>query len=735
MGSIVVEEGAMRWMRSVCLAIALSFGVATASAVGAERESGPTPPRVSFLDGDVSFWRPGADDWAPAQRNTPLAPDDGLYTGDNGNLELQVGAAAFVRAGSGTDIGLTSLENGVQQYRVTAGHVAVDAQRMTKDQAIEIDTPQGAFTMDRPGYYRIDVDDQRTTFVTRRGGRASVVPATGGEQDIAADSQVTLEGTDNPQLATARAPEADEWDRWNLDRGRARPEKARSAQYVPPDVAGADELDDAGDWREEPQYGHVWVPHGVPAGWVPYSAGHWVWDPYYGWTWIDDAPWGWAPFHYGRWVYVNNYWGWAPGPVVVAPAYSPALVAFYSGPGVSVSVGVPFVSWVALSWGEPVIPWWGPVGFSGHCWWGGWGGPRVVNNVVINRNTYVNVRNVNVFRNARYDRAIVGVREHDFGRGGRGERVHFDRAAARNFRPVHGRLGVQPTSASLVPREGRGHRPPEQVHSRPVVATRQPQDMSRHYRAAGLNAPTAAPPTRVVRENRGQHGGARAEAGARPGDSGAGRFEARPHGNVERGDRQPPPVPHAEHRPGRDARPEEAHGGNRGGQPRPPAVAQPTPGGSPPARQHDRAQQPDAPRGHHGNGQVDAQREPRAPHGGAIERDDQAAPAARPAPPPHGGGSHGGNVREQPGGHYEQQAPRGHAAGAPRGGGGGREGATGAPGGQPGSGHGGGHHGGEAGDGGGQGGGGGHGGVGNPGGGGAGGPSARRERRAHGRDA
>jgi len=732
----------MRWMRSTCLAILLSIGFVTASAVAADRESGPTPPRLSFLDGDVSFWRPGADDWAPAQRNTPLSPDDALYTGDNGNLELQVGPAAFVRAGSGTDLGLTSVENGLQQYRVTGGHVAVDAQRMPKGEAIELDTPQGAFTIDQPGYYRVDVDDQRTTFVTRRGGRASVVPASGDEQDVAPDSQVTLEGTDNAKLAAGRAPEADEWDRWNLDRGHARPEKPRSAQYVPADVAGADELDEAGDWREEPEYGHVWVPHGVPAGWVPYSTGHWVWDPYYGWTWIDDAPWGWAPFHYGRWVYVNNYWGWAPGPAVVAPAYSPALVAFYSGPGVTVSVGVPFVSWVALSWGEPVIPWWGPVGFSGHCWWGGWGGPRVVNNVVINRNTYVNVRNVNVFRNAQYDRAIVGVREHDFGRGGRGERVHFDRAAAKNFRPVHGRLGVQPTSASLVPREGRGHRPPEQMHSRPVVATRQPQDMSRHYRAAGLNAPAAPPPTRVVNENRARHGGNRADAGARQGHPGAGQPEARPHGNVvER--RQPPPVPRAAHEPGRGGRPEQAHGGGRGGQPHPPAVSQPAAENPPAVRQHERAQQPDAPRARHGNRGAEAQNEPRKPHGADVEppphgrhggeRNEQAAPAARPAPPPHGGTSRGGNGREQPGGRYEQQAPRGQASGAPRGGG--RESAgTGA---QPAPGHGGGRHGGGGGPGVGPGGapeGGGHG-AGNPGGGGAGGPSSRREHRGHGRDA
>jgi hypothetical protein len=345
---------------------------------------------------------------------------------------------------------------------------------------------------------------------------------------------------------------------------------------------------------------------------------------------------------------VNNYWGWAPGPAVVAPVYSPALVAFYSGPGVTVSVGVPFVSWVALSWGEPVIPWWGPVGFSGHCWWGGWGGPRVVNNVVINRNTYVNVRNVNVFRNARYDRAIVGVREHDFGRGSRGERVHFDRAAAKQL--PSGPRATRRAADVGEPRAARraGHRPPEQVHSRPVVATRQPQDMSRHYRAAGLNAPAAAPPTRVVNENRARHGGNHADAGTRQGGRGAGQFEARPHGNVVE-HQQPPPVPRAAHgsgeQPGggRGGRPEQAHGGGRAGQPHPPAASQPAAETPPPVRQHQRAHQPDVPRGRHGNAGLEAQGEPPTrrsgdaeppPHGRqGGERNEQAAPAARPAPP------------------------------------------------------------------------------------------------------
>src|SRR5262245_45679435 len=32
-----------------------------------------TPVRLSYTYGDVSFWRPGADDWTSVQINTPLA--------------------------------------------------------------------------------------------------------------------------------------------------------------------------------------------------------------------------------------------------------------------------------------------------------------------------------------------------------------------------------------------------------------------------------------------------------------------------------------------------------------------------------------------------------------------------------------------------------------------------------------------------------------------------------------
>src|SRR5437868_7714756 len=72
------------------LAVVAMFGAALhAWAEDPSSSIGRTPPRISLIEGEVSFWRPGAEDWAPAQVNTPLAPGDDLYTGHGGNLELQ----------------------------------------------------------------------------------------------------------------------------------------------------------------------------------------------------------------------------------------------------------------------------------------------------------------------------------------------------------------------------------------------------------------------------------------------------------------------------------------------------------------------------------------------------------------------------------------------------------------------------------------------------------------------
>jgi hypothetical protein len=507
-------------IRVVLMAIGILVAAAGAARAKDVRNES-TPPRLAFIDGDVSFWRPGAEDWIQAQVNTALAPGDSIFAGDGANLELQIGPRAFVRAGDNTEIGLESLEPDYMQFRVTGGHAAFDFRRLQKGQVVEVDTPNGAYTIDGPGYYRVDVDQGTSDFSTRRGSAATVISAGGQSASVRENQQLVLEGTETAQMALNAAPEPDEWDRWNYERTSQYGEAPRSAQYVSPDVAGVDDLDRYGDWRETPHYGHIWVPRDVSSEWAPYSTGRWVYDPYYEWTWVDQAPWGWAPYHYGRWVNTGGFWGWAPGPVVVAPVYSPALVAFVGVPaaGLSVGISVPFVSWVALGFGEPVIPWWGGPRFAGTASWGGWGGPRIVNNVVVSNTTIVNVRNINTFTNVSVNNAVVAVNRDRFGRG-QGQHVRIARDRAQLLQPVRGGLRVKPVAASLVPSETRGRRPPENLRARAVVATRQPRDAAKQLERRGLHvAPAVAirPPPRIVSPRRGVQGiaGERAAPGQR----------------------------------------------------------------------------------------------------------------------------------------------------------------------------------------------------------------------------
>ena len=457
-----------------------------------------TPARISYIDGQVSFWRPGSAEWTPARVNMPLAPGDSLYTGPNSNVEVQIGPRAFLRAAEETQVGLDNQEPGFVQFRVTAGHASIDLRELGRDQTVELDTPNAAFTIERTGYYVADVTEDTTTFETRRGGRATMTPAGGVAGTVGARQQVVITGTDGQQVQVGPTPEPTRWDRWNNQRTDALV-NSPSARYVAPDVYGTAELDRHGSWRTVESYGSVWVPRAVVTGWTPYSTGRWIWDPRFGWTWLDDAPWGWAPYHYGRWVHASGVWGWAPGPIVTRPVYAPALVVFLGG-GVRLSIGAP-LAWAPLAWGEPIIPWWGRPGYIGRPSWDGWGGPRVVNNVVVTNTTIVNVTNITVYRNVSGvsgASAVVSLPADRFGRGD-ARPSRLSQADVQQLQPVRGELAVKPVAASLAPSSGAAIKPPEKIHARAVVATRPPRDFTPALKAEGLAAPAVVTPPAAPR--------------------------------------------------------------------------------------------------------------------------------------------------------------------------------------------------------------------------------------------
>jgi len=451
-----------------------------------------TPLRLSYVEGEVSFWRFGAEDWAEARPNIPLAAGDELYVGRRGSIELQVGNRAFVRADDETQLSLLSQTGDFLQFRVTTGRVSFDLRTLPPGLTVEVSTPNAVFTIERSGYYRVDVDGD-VHFITRRGGRAVMVPAGGQPMNIYPSEEIVVRGNEVARAETYVAPEPDRWDRWNYERTDSMLDSF-SERYLPPGVAGAYDLDHYGRWRVVADYGPVWVPDVVSPGWVPYSSGRWIWDPYYEWTWIDDAPWGWAPFHYGRWVFLGGYWAWVPGPVISVAWYAPALVAFYdigSSLSVSFGFGTPGLAWVSLGWGEPLVPWWGRPGFIGRPWWGGWGGPRVINNVVVRPTTIINITNI-TYVNSRVNNAVVGAHRERFAKGSwRDAPLRLTHTTQTQLQPVRGALPVKPEPASLIAGSPRSVRPPEAMLKRPVVVKRAPSEPKLPW--VGATAPRPDP--------------------------------------------------------------------------------------------------------------------------------------------------------------------------------------------------------------------------------------------------
>jgi hypothetical protein len=320
-----------RWTIAFSLAALLSITVSERLAAQDQPDQDDPPTRVarlSYLQGAVSFQPAGESDWVDAVLNRPMTTGDQLWTDRDSRAELGLGTT-IIDLSSNTGVSLLNLDNDTIQVQLSSGVIEVRVRRMRRDDDIEIDTPNQAFTINEAGRYRIEASpDGSYTVVSVFDGEGAST-GNGSTYTIYGGQRVTLEGTDQLNAQTEDIYGPDDFDNWAYNRYQ-RYENSMSARYVSDEMVGYADLDSSGDWQPAMGYGTVWFPH-VAAGWAPYHEGHWAWVDPWGWTWVDDAPWGYAPFHYGRWVSVGGRWGWIPGPREVAPVYAPALVVFIGG--------------------------------------------------------------------------------------------------------------------------------------------------------------------------------------------------------------------------------------------------------------------------------------------------------------------------------------------------------------------------------------------------------------------
>src|SRR6185369_1695687 len=126
--------------------------------------------RLAYITGGASFSPGGERDWGRATLNRPLVTGDRLWVERGARAELQLGAAA-VRVGGETSITLLNLDDRVAQVQLSQGVLNIRVRRLDRGQVFEVDTPNLAFSIRRPGSYRIEVDpqDDVTTVSVRSG--------------------------------------------------------------------------------------------------------------------------------------------------------------------------------------------------------------------------------------------------------------------------------------------------------------------------------------------------------------------------------------------------------------------------------------------------------------------------------------------------------------------------------------------------------------------------------------
>jgi hypothetical protein len=310
--------------------------------------------QLSLVSGKIDLRLSSGSAWADAELNQPIFAGEALRTDARARGEIRVGAYT-IGLSNDTEIEIASLRDGVTQIQLSRGRIGVHLRRAGEKEIVEIDIPQGGVWLRAPGRYDIEVGDGEGPLrVAVFDGTAQYAGA-GGDRRIEAGQVALLTASEATAAASMGPVAADDFVAWCRDHDYDETRLA-APYFVSRYMTGYAELDSAGMWKINAQYGPVWFPT-QSEDWAPYRFGHWSWIASWGWTWLDDQPWAFAPSHYGRWALIDEHWAWVPGNYVVRPLYAPAVVAFLGTPGIGLSSEEgPTVAWFPLAPGEAYWP-------------------------------------------------------------------------------------------------------------------------------------------------------------------------------------------------------------------------------------------------------------------------------------------------------------------------------------------------------------------------------------------
>ena len=222
-------------MRSIAVFFA-SLGLAFAQAATAQ-DIPSRVGRLAFTQGQVSVYQDPELGWDKAYVNTPITSENSVWTDRAARAEVRVGGIA-VRLDGETQFDVSRLDEDDFDAGVARGSINVRVRHKEGNDHITFNTPQGLFTLEGDGRYRLDVDEDRDQArLTVFNGHAQMETAQ-GRVPVEAGRMIVVSGG---QYAMEQA-RAEEFDRWADARDRQWMD-TNARNYVSYDMTGYEELD------------------------------------------------------------------------------------------------------------------------------------------------------------------------------------------------------------------------------------------------------------------------------------------------------------------------------------------------------------------------------------------------------------------------------------------------------------------------------------------------------------
>jgi len=310
--------------------------------------------RVSLSQGQVGISSEVGDLPSAATVNWPVTSHNVLTTGRGARTEIRIGSTS-IRLDADSSLEVSELDDERLRLRLNYGSVNLRIANAEVLTGFELSTSNARVRLQEPGRLRVDAERVQGISAVNVFDGVALVEDRGTQLIVRPGRRAEIRDDD---VLTGQA-KRDSFDDWSQQRDQY-DERSTSARYVTREMTGYEELDRNGTWRDDPEYGPLWLPTAVASGWAPYRDGSWTWIAPWGWTWVDNAPWGYAPFHYGRWVQVSQRWAWAPGRHIGRPVWAPALVGWVGGSTWRQNFGAgghhPAQGWYPLTPREAFVP-------------------------------------------------------------------------------------------------------------------------------------------------------------------------------------------------------------------------------------------------------------------------------------------------------------------------------------------------------------------------------------------